>query len=147
MTSSRGPHLALWQACTVLREHRGDGHLAALLTAGLDGCEALVSFAAVSAAPEANFAGRGWTGQQWAEARERLAERGLVDAEGRATDRGRALRDDVERTTDRLAAERADRLAKLIHPGPAWWVAEAGVVTTGARGFSAARLGLHGLHC
>ncbi|GLW06233.1 hypothetical protein Misp01_13630 [Microtetraspora sp. NBRC 13810] len=50
----------------------------------------MVSFAAVGAAPEANFAGRGWTSQQWAEARERLAERGLVDAEGRATDRGRA---------------------------------------------------------
>ena len=29
----------LWQLCTSLREHRGDGHVAALLTAGLDGCQ------------------------------------------------------------------------------------------------------------
>ena len=40
------PHLVLWQAQTVLREHRGDGHVAALLTAGLDPVEALVLFAA-----------------------------------------------------------------------------------------------------
>ncbi|MYV69825.1 hypothetical protein GT043_28550, partial [Streptomyces sp. SID2131] len=41
------PHLVLWQAATILREHRGDGHVAALLAAGLDPVEALVSFAAV----------------------------------------------------------------------------------------------------
>ena len=40
------PHLVLWHAQTVLREHRGDGHVAALLTAGLDPVEALVLFAA-----------------------------------------------------------------------------------------------------
>ncbi|NGO68841.1 SCO6745 family protein [Streptomyces boncukensis] len=99
------PHLVLWQAANVLREHRGDGHLAALLTAGLDGCESLVSFAAVDAAPEENFAARGWSAPEWEAARARLAERGLVDADGKATERGRQLRDDVERTTDELAAE------------------------------------------
>ncbi|MFG3256502.1 hypothetical protein [Streptomyces sp. NPDC048172] len=98
------PHLVLWQAGNVLREHRGDGHLAALLTAGLDGCEALVSFAAVDAAPVENFASRGWSDEEWAAARERLAARGLVDASGHATERGRELRDSVERTTDELAA-------------------------------------------
>ena len=98
------PHLVLWQAGNVLREHRGDGHLAALLTAGLDGCEALVSFAAVGAAPVENFASRGWSEEEWGAARARLAARGLVDGEGAATERGRALRDDVERTTDELAA-------------------------------------------
>ncbi|MEU0570978.1 hypothetical protein ABZ297_37075 [Nonomuraea sp. NPDC005983] len=118
------PHVALWQAATVLREHRGDGHLAALQAAGLDGCEALVSFAAIGAAPVANFAGRGWSEQEWREARERLASRGLVDADGQATDQGRALREQVERMTDELAAEpwrelgeaRADRLAQLCSP-------------------------------
>ena len=40
------PHLVLWHAINVLREHRGDGHITALLAAGLDPCEALVSFAA-----------------------------------------------------------------------------------------------------
>ena len=118
------PHLALWQAYTVLREHRGDGHLTALQAAGLDGCEALVSFAAVGAAPVANFAGRGWTDEEWAAARQRLAYRGLVDADGTATDAGRALRDRVERHTDDLAAAPwralgdagAERLAELNRP-------------------------------
>jgi hypothetical protein len=59
------PHLQLWQAATILREHRGDGHLAALLTAGLDPVEALVSFAAIGAASVERFAGRGWTPQEW----------------------------------------------------------------------------------
>ncbi|MGW0810353.1 SCO6745 family protein [Nonomuraea sp. NPDC002799] len=118
------PHLVLWQAATVLREHRGDGHLAALLAADLDGCESLVSFAAVGAAPVANFAGRGWSEQEWAAAQERLAARGLVDSGGQATEQGRALRDQVERMTDELAAQpwrllgadRAGRLVQLASP-------------------------------
>ncbi|MET7466461.1 hypothetical protein [Nonomuraea sp. NPDC005501] len=118
------PHLALWQAYTVLREHRGDGHLTALSAAGLDACEALVSFASVGAAPDAGFAGRGWSAEEWAAARERLAARGLVDADGRATPAGHALRDQVERLTDELAAgpwqalgeAGAERLAELNRP-------------------------------
>ncbi|MFG1965098.1 hypothetical protein [Nonomuraea sp. NPDC049028] len=118
------PHLALWHAATVLREHRGDGHLVALQAAELDPCESLVSLAAVGGAPVANFAGRGWSESEWAAAQDRLAGRGLVDTEGQATDQGRALRDQVERMTDDLAAEpwrqlgeqRADRLAQLIQP-------------------------------
>lgn len=41
----------LWQACTALREHRGDGHVAALTASGLDGCEALVLFARSEGVP------------------------------------------------------------------------------------------------
>lgn len=118
------PHLVLWHATTVLREHRGDGHVAALLGARLDPCESLVSFAAIGAAPVANFAGRGWSDQEWAAARDRLAARGWVDPEGRATDRGRRVRDDVERLTDELSADpwralgrsQAERLAELTRP-------------------------------
>ena len=43
------PHLVLRHAITVLREQRGDGHIAALQAAGLDPGEALVSFAAIGA--------------------------------------------------------------------------------------------------
>ncbi|MFZ4297651.1 SCO6745 family protein [Streptomyces cinereoruber] len=125
------PHLVLWQAATILREHRGDGHLAALLAAGLDPVESLVSFAAVGAAPEAVFASRGWSAAEWSAARERLAARGLVDADGTATDAGRALWAEVERRTDELAAapwaalgpEDTDRLADLLG-GP--WLAAIG---------------------
>ncbi|TVL94086.1 SCO6745 family protein [Streptomyces sp. SAJ15] len=118
------PHLALWQAATVLREHRGDGHLVALLAADLDPCESLVSFAAVDAAPEANFASRGWSPREWSAARARLVERGWLDASGKATARGREGRDAVERHTDALATApwralgpaRSERLAELVLP-------------------------------
>ncbi|WP_019634392.1 SCO6745 family protein [Actinomadura atramentaria] len=119
------PHLVLWQAATVLREQRGDGHVAALLAAGLDPVEALVSFAAVGAAPVEVFASRGWSEDEWAAAADRLRARGLLDASGAATDAGRALRDEVERRTDELAEPAytalgadADRLADLL--GPVW---------------------------
>ncbi|WP_405807982.1 hypothetical protein OG729_23375 [Streptomyces sp. NBC_00210] len=98
------PHLVLWQAATILREHRGDGHLAALLTAGLDPVESLVSFAAIGAASVERFASRGWSDQEWGAARERLVARGLLDADGTATAAGRELRAEVERRTDELAA-------------------------------------------
>ena len=51
-TGRRSPLLVLWQAATILREHRGDGHVAALVVAGLDGCEAHVSFVATGAVIE-----------------------------------------------------------------------------------------------
>ncbi|WP_426368753.1 SCO6745 family protein [Streptomyces sp. E-08] len=125
------PHLVLWQAATILREHRGDGHLAALLAAGLDPAESLVSFAAIGAAPEPVFESRGWSAAEWAAARARLTARGLLDPEGAATDAGRALRAEVERHTDELAAapwdalgpEGTARLADLLG-GP--WLAVIG---------------------
>ena len=117
------PHLALWQATTILREHRGDGHIAALRTAGLDPAESLVSFAAVGAAPVEVFASRRWTTEEWNAARDRLAARGLVDGDGVATDAGRRLRDEVERRTDELAAApwralgpAVGRFAQLVAP-------------------------------
>ncbi|MFJ9086647.1 hypothetical protein ACIRL3_29910 [Streptomyces sp. NPDC102384] len=125
------PHLVLWQAATILREHRGDGHLAALLVAGLDPVEALVSFAAIGAAPQETFASRGWSEKEWSAARERLVERGLLEPDGTATEAGRALRATVERHTDELAAApwralgAADtgRLADLLGD---YWVAVIG---------------------
>ena len=37
------PHLRFWHALTLLREYRGDGHIAALQTAGLNGLDALIT--------------------------------------------------------------------------------------------------------
>ncbi|MEU0632109.1 hypothetical protein [Streptomyces sp. NPDC005989] len=120
------PHLALWQAATVLREHRGDGHLVALVEAGLDPVESLVSFAAVGAARPEVFASRGWSDAEWRAARQRLVERGLLDGGGVATEAGRALRAEVERRTDEAAADpwrvlgeaERERLVELL--GPLW---------------------------
>ncbi|MFF0739855.1 hypothetical protein ACFYVL_05580 [Streptomyces sp. NPDC004111] len=98
------PHLALWHAATLLREHRGDGHLAALLTAGLDPVEALVSHTATGKGmnPRWVIRTRGWSRADWDAAAERLRARGVLDAEGELTEAGVALRADIEDTTDRL---------------------------------------------
>ncbi|MGW1818065.1 SCO6745 family protein [Streptomyces sp. NPDC002125] len=120
------PHLVLWQAATMLREHRGDGHVAALVAAGLDPVESLVSFAAIGAARPEVFASRGWSAQDWDAARDRLAARGLLEADGTATTAGRALRAEVEQRTDEsasgpwaaLGSGERDRLVELL--GPIW---------------------------
>jgi hypothetical protein len=98
------PHLAYWHAATLLREHRGDGHLAALMSAELDGLEALVTHTATGRGmtPPWVFTTRGWTQQEWDAAVERLRERGLLDADGELTERGTALREEIEAETDRL---------------------------------------------
>jgi hypothetical protein len=94
----------LWQACTSLREHRGDGHVAGLVANGLDGCEALVTIAAAEDIPADLFrANRGWSLDEWESARLRLERRALLDGD-RLSPSGIALRQTVERTTDRLAA-------------------------------------------
>jgi Helix-turn-helix family len=93
-----------WQACTTLREHRGDGHVVALLTAGLGGLEAHVLAAGTRAVPvELLRDNRGWSPEEWDEAVRALRTRGLVHADGRATDEGRTLHAAVEERTDRLA--------------------------------------------
>ncbi|HET6857634.1 MAG TPA: hypothetical protein VFH94_11145 [Streptomyces sp.] len=100
------PHLAYWHAATLLREHRGDGHLTALLGAGLDPLEALVSHTATGKgmSPRWILATRGWRRADWDAASERLRERGLLNAEGGLTEAGVQLRQDLEETTDRLDA-------------------------------------------
>jgi Helix-turn-helix family len=98
------PVAALWQHCTSLREHRGDGHVATLTAAGLDGLEAhvLIALDGGTSADDLQKT-RGWTAADWDAAAERCAHRGLLDAGG-LTAAGRALRADIEATTDRLAA-------------------------------------------
>jgi hypothetical protein len=98
------PHLALWHAATLLREHRGDGHLTALTTAGLDGLEALVTHSATGKGFTPRFfqSSRGWTAEQWSAAQDRLRKRGLLDDAGELTADGVALRREIEAVTDRL---------------------------------------------
>jgi hypothetical protein len=113
---SSDPVERLWQAATAAREHRGDGHVAALVSADLDGCEALVLFAAdpVDGRPDAERLRptRGWTEDEWAAAVDRLHVRHLVDPSGAITDAGRQLRDAVEHATDIAAL----RLFAPLHP-------------------------------
>ena len=119
------PHLQLWHACTLLREHRGDGHVAALTAAGLDGIEAHVTVAATGNIPRETLqSNRKWSDDDWAAAEDRLRQRGWLDGAGALTDAGRAGRAEVEARTDELAAEpwralgpeRTGRLLELLTP-------------------------------
>ena len=97
------PVAALWQACTTLREHRGDGHNAAWVAEGLAPVEVLALVDACGAIGRASVQpNRGWTDAQWDAARDRLRERGLLMADT-VTEQGLAVRAEVERRTDALA--------------------------------------------
>lgn len=132
-----GPSLsALWQGCTTLREHRGDGHVAALVGAELDGCEAHVTLAATGVIPRQVLQlARGFTDEEWEAAEGRLRDRGLLQVDGSPTAAGADLRRHVETTTDRLArqpwealgSERTEELRVLLEPW-ATAVAEAGML-------------------
>ncbi len=94
----------VWQACTTLREHRGDGHVAALAVHGLSGLQAHVLAAGSKAVPvELLRDNRGWSEAEWDDATATLAAAGLVHADGRVTDAGRTLHGRVEELTDELA--------------------------------------------
>ncbi len=93
-----------WQAVTTLREHRGDGHVAALVAHGLGGLEAHLLAAGTKGIPAALLReSRGWSEAEWAQTRARLEARGLLHTDGRATDAGRTLHAELEARTDRLA--------------------------------------------
>jgi hypothetical protein len=98
------PRLALWHAATLIREHRGDGHVAALLRAGLDPVESIVVGGLFAGNTGFMRSSRGWSDDEWAAATARLTERGLMDGTA-LTDAGLAFRKDVERETDRMALE------------------------------------------
>jgi hypothetical protein len=93
-----------WQACTTLREHRGDGHVAALVAQGLSGLEAHVLASGTAGTPvEILRDNRGWTDADWEAGRRGLVGRGLVHADGAASTEGRTRHALIEQLTDGLA--------------------------------------------
>jgi hypothetical protein len=135
------PVARLWHAATLLREHRGDGHLAALVAADVEACEALALRAGVDRAHtrsadradarravgwsrEQMQPVRGWTDEQWEQAATRLTDRGLLHPDGTATPAGLVLHRDIEDVTDVAAARpwatlgpsRTQALASLLEP-------------------------------
>ncbi|WP_104105237.1 hypothetical protein [Nocardioides sp. 616] len=99
------PHLQLWLACTVLREHRGDAHWATTTAMGIDPVECHVLACADGYMPaEMLHRHTGWDDAAWQAAVDRLVARGLVVDEDHATAEGTELKSSLERTTDRLAA-------------------------------------------
>ena len=119
------PHLRLWHAISLLREFRGDGHIACLVVEGLGGCDALVLHGASGeVAPSVLQASRAWPDDDWAAASARLAARGWLDGEGALSEEGRAARQRIEDRTDALALppweslgdEGCERLRTLVRP-------------------------------
>jgi len=126
------PLARLWQAATVLREHRGDGHFAALLATGIDGCEALILRCALDLRREDMQPVRGWTDEQWDDARSRLVGRGWISPGGELTTAGRDAHARAEEATDHAAARPWARV------GPAATAELAGALTPLAQACAAA---------
>jgi hypothetical protein len=105
------PHRALWHGATLLREHRGDGHVTALAGVGLDPASHMSPRSLRAAhlrrpsSPTAD--GAPTTGRP---PRNGSSPRGWLDSDGRLTAEGCAVRDRVEADTDRLASEPLERL-------------------------------------
>ena len=119
------PLLALWQQATVIREWRGDVHIALLIANEIGPCACMVLQVGTGRFPlGVTQATRQWNEQQWAEAIVELGVRGWVDGNGAMTPAGTAAREQLEDDTDRLCARiwkpigevGAKRLTELLDP-------------------------------
>jgi len=121
------PHLVLWHAQTLLREYRGDGHVALLLTEGLDGLGALITHAATgSISAEALRTSRAWSEEDWAAGEDRARAKGWLEPGPSLAlnEDGKRRRQSIEDRTDELAvfpyeaigADGCNRLAELAAP-------------------------------
>ena len=105
------PVARLWHASTLLREQRGDAHVAVLVANGINGRECNVLHSVADRVPRDFITrSRQYDDDEWRACSQRLAERGILNDEGALTDSGRALKQDVEDTTDRLALSAFDAL-------------------------------------
>ncbi|WP_396933212.1 hypothetical protein [Mycolicibacterium sp.] len=106
------PLATLWHAVTLLREHRGDAHVAVLTSEGISGRECNVLHAAAGRVPrEMIMRSRDYDEEQWAHHIDRLRERGWLDADGELTQAGRDVKQTVEDRTDALALSALDALS------------------------------------
>ena len=117
--------LALWQQVTILREWRGDVHIALLIANDIGPCACMVLQVGTGRFPLGiTQATRQWNEQQWAQAIVELGARGWVHADGSMTETGTAAREHLESETDRLCEPiwkpigetGAKRLAELLDP-------------------------------
>lgn len=119
------PHQILWHAQMLLREFRGDAHIALLVSEGISGIQSLVLHGATGTiSPEILQKTRGWADEAWAQAIRDLADRDLINADGSFTDKGRSLRQSIEDRTDALSVvpynelgeHTCERLRNIVRP-------------------------------
>jgi len=107
------PLLVLWHAQSLLREFRGDGHIAAMAVEGVTGLEALLIHGGTGEIPASVLkATRAWPDEQWAAGEDGLRSRGWLDATGALTEAGRTHRKWVEDRTDLLAVPAYEALGE-----------------------------------
>ncbi len=100
------PVAKLWHAVTLLREQRGDGHVAVLAALGISGRECNVLHAAAGRVPkEFIMRSRDYDDEQWRLYGDRLIRRGLLDENDELTSAGSELKQRIEDTTDVLALQ------------------------------------------
>jgi hypothetical protein len=106
------PVAALWHAATLLREQRGDTHVAALVAAGISGRESNVLHVASGRVDKESVMGRrDYDEAEWASLTAALAQRGLLEPDGSLSERGRAVKADIEERTDRISLAVLDALS------------------------------------
>jgi hypothetical protein len=107
------PHLVLWHALTLLREFRGDGHIAALVEAGLSGLGALITHVATGMGFLESTAkkSRGWSDEQWDAEVDNLRAREIIAEANELTESGVKARARIEDVTNRTA------MAPWLHLG------------------------------
>ncbi|MEF2978388.1 SCO6745 family protein [Subtercola sp. YIM 133946] len=99
------PYRSLWQSTATLREHRGDGHVVALVTEQLGGLSSIVLRTALDLDAATLQRARGWSDDEWMAEHTALTTRGLIDPNGRASAAGIAALERAEALTNRLAAQ------------------------------------------
>jgi len=105
------PAARLWHASTLLREHRGDTHVAVLVANGVGGRDCNVLHALADRVPrEFIMRSREYDDQEWQVCLDRLSARGFVDDQGALTDSGREFKQHLEDSTDRLSLPAFDAL-------------------------------------
>ncbi len=97
------PLAELWRRITILREYRGDGHVTALVHAGLGPVESLVTARGFGDFEPGRYRKvRGWDEDTWNEGLAHCRAAGWIDDELHLTDAGTAIRWEIEAETDRL---------------------------------------------
>lgn len=115
-SSPETPMTRLWHAASVLREYRGDGHLAVLTAANVGPVDSNILQVGIGKAGDDQQSLRGWNDEDWTAGLERLKARGWIQETGALTELGRAEREEIEALTD---ATSNDAIAHLANTGVA----------------------------